>query len=42
MEFLQSEWWLFAFAVLGMIAHILKKNVKGESFVDMKKECLLG
>lgn len=36
MEFLQSEWWLFAFSILGMIAHILKKNVKGESFVDMK------
>jgi hypothetical protein len=36
MEFLQSEWWLFAFSVLGMIAHILKKNVKGESLVDIK------
>jgi hypothetical protein len=36
MEFLQSEWWLFAFSILGMIAHILKKNVKGESFVDIK------
>lgn len=36
MEFLQSEWWLFVFSIIGMIAHILKKNVKGESFVDMK------
>ena len=36
MDFLQSEWWLFAFSILGMIAHILKKNVKGESFVDIK------
>jgi hypothetical protein len=36
MEFLQSEWWLFAFSILGMVAHILKKNVKGESFVDIK------
>ena len=36
MDFLQNEWWLFAFSILGMIAHILKKNVKGESFVDIK------
>jgi hypothetical protein len=36
MDFLQSEWWLFAFSILGMIAHILKKNVKGESLVDIK------
>jgi hypothetical protein len=36
MEFLQSDWWLFAFSILGMVAHILKKNVKGESFVDIK------
>ena len=36
MEFLQTDWWLFAFSILGMIAHILKKNVKGESFIDIK------
>lgn len=36
MDFLYSDWWLFAFSILGMIAHILKKNVKGESFVDIR------
>lgn len=36
MDFIYSDWWLFAFSILGMIAHILKKNVRGESFVDIK------
>lgn len=36
MEWLYNEWWMLGFAVLGMIAHILKKNVRGESLVDIK------
>lgn len=36
MEWIYNEWWMLGFSVLGMIAHVLKKNVKGESFVDIK------
>lgn len=36
MEWIYNEWWMLGFAVLGMIAHILKKNVKGESLIDIK------
>jgi len=35
MESLLINWWMLAFAILGMFAHILKENVRGESAVDI-------
>lgn len=36
MEWIYNEWWMLGFAILGMLAHVFKKNVKGESLVDIK------